>query len=511
MALRAARVLVAGAGIVGVPLAYALKERLHGEVEITVVADDPEFHFIPANPWIGLGLRAAQDVSFALAPLLGARKVGLVTSALADIDLRGRRVRLEDGRYLDYEVLAIATGIRPNWNRLPGAESNPNVHSVIRTADALAAYQAYRQFVRRPGAVVIAAAAGVPTIGPMYEYAFLLDAELRRRSLRERATITLLTPEPYPGHVGLGHPVAREALVRALEAQKITWLGNVDLQGCEGQHLRYRLHMPGMEPQPQRLDFAYAMIWPPFFGVDAVARCRDLVDDDGLVQVDEYQRARGRQEVFALGACTAKPRLTETAVPVGAPDAVYVGQQQVAVVAANIDHTLSGEPLIRASIEREQWIADTGKRGAAQMAAPQVPLRDIQWLHKGQWVHEAKRDFENYYINQILFGAGPHGQVAALIRRLCSAARGSNQRSAARLPAHLPLNADLRRDLEALADALGVQSEALARQLLEKAVAEALSSLDPDTRGQMRTIVQAGLLRETEAGSERVRFEGGAP
>src|SRR5512146_857496 len=369
MAANRVQVIIAGWGIAGVPLAYGVKAKLRGRADVTVVSDSPDFHFVPANPWIALGLRAESEVTFALEPLLTARKIGLRVAALEEIDLEHSQLELAGGVRLEYHYLVIATGIRPDWTSLSGASDNPRVHSVILPREAARAHAAYEKFLAQPGPVVIAAAPGVPTIGPIYEYAFLLDSDLRRRALRHRVPITLITPEPYAGHVGLDKPVAREELTQALKMQDIEWIGNAALRSCEGRHLNFEVHEGGPQPAARSVDFEYAMIWPPFHGVSAVQRCGTLCDVDGLILVDDYQRARAN--VFAVGACTAKPLLTKTAVPVGSPDAVYVIQQQVAVVADNIAHSLRGEPLNRASIEREQWIADMGKRGAAYLASPQ--------------------------------------------------------------------------------------------------------------------------------------------
>lgn len=169
------------------------------------------------------------------------------------------------------------------------------------------------------------------------------------------------------------------------------------------------------DPVPHSVDFAYAVIWPSFRGVEALTHCAPICDEEGLIVVDEYQRACGHSNVFAIGDCTAKPLLTKTPVPVGSPDAVYVIQQQVVAVAVNLSRFVRRESLIRADIERENWIVNMGTRGAAYLAAPQMPLCDVQWLHQGRWVYEAKREFEDYFINQILFGAGPHGQIPALV------------------------------------------------------------------------------------------------
>ena len=54
-------VVVLGAGIAGIPVAYALKSRLGRNDEVTVVSDRDYFHFVPSNPWIAMGWRNARQ------------------------------------------------------------------------------------------------------------------------------------------------------------------------------------------------------------------------------------------------------------------------------------------------------------------------------------------------------------------------------------------------------------------------------------------------------------------
>ena len=101
MAANRVQVIIAGGGIAGVPLAYGVKAKLHGRADVTVVSDSPDFHFVPANPSIALGLRAESDVTFALEPLLTARKIGLRVAALEEIDFAHSQLELAGGVRLD--------------------------------------------------------------------------------------------------------------------------------------------------------------------------------------------------------------------------------------------------------------------------------------------------------------------------------------------------------------------------------------------------------------------------
>jgi sulfide:quinone oxidoreductase len=41
-----------------------------------------------------------------------------------------------------------------------------------------------------------------------------------------------------------------------------------------------------------------------------------------------------------------------------------------------------------------------GDTGAAFVALPQIPPRNVNWFKKGKWVHLAKIAFEKYFMQQ---------------------------------------------------------------------------------------------------------------
>ena len=50
-------------------------------------------------------------------------------------------------------------------------------------------------------------------------------------------------------------------------------------------------------------------------------------------------------------------------------------------------------------------LADMGDTGAAFVALPQIPPRNVAWMKKGKWVHLAKVAFEKYFIRKMKTGA----------------------------------------------------------------------------------------------------------
>ena len=66
------------------------------------------------------------------------------------------------------------------------------------------AHVAWEAFCKEPGPIVVGAVQGASCYGPAYEYAMIMDKELRSRKLRDRVPMTFVTSEPYIGHLGLG-------------------------------------------------------------------------------------------------------------------------------------------------------------------------------------------------------------------------------------------------------------------------------------------------------------------
>ena len=49
-------------------------------------------------------------------------------------------------------------------------------------------------------------------------------------------------------------------------------------------------------------------------------------------------------------------------------------------------------------------LADMGDTGAAFVALPQIPPRNVNWFKKGKWVHLAKVAFEKYFLRKMKKG-----------------------------------------------------------------------------------------------------------
>lgn len=514
-------VVIAGAGIAGVPAAYAIKNRLGPQAKVTVISDKDYFHFVPSNPWVAMGWRDTKDMSFPIGPCLAERGINFIPKALKKVNGTGKQVELTDGSKLAYDFLILATGPQAAFDEIEGLDpAQGYVHSVVHLEEAQKAYTAYQKFVKNPGPVVIGAVQNSAIIGPVYEFAFLVDADLRRRNIRDRVPITLITPEPYVGHLGLGlESDTRRMLETALKARNISFLTNIKTRKIEAGLVHIaECDALGNEAKTREVGFAYAVYWAAFRGIQALRDSAGLTDERGFVTTDEYLRSTAFPNIYAVGVCRAHPAVAQAPLPLGAPDSVYTIQLEVDAAVRNIEATLKGETLISPAPVRAKWLTDMGKSGALYQAEPQIPLRNINWLEQGEWVHFAKVDFENYFINKIKLNPAATGtpvasHIATLMRKLQTPAGESGKVSVssrvATRPLAVPVEKDLDYDLRALSQTLGQEEHTLAAALLESALRDAkllLAGVKLDDMQKFRHDLMVADLPENQSG---VEFHGG--
>jgi len=106
-----AHVVIIGAGIGGMPAAYEMKDelkKLGGEHEVTVVSNVDYFHFTPSNPWVAIGWRDKEQISFQCSPYLNKKGINFLSCGVDEILADESRLRLGNGQNLDYDYLIVA-------------------------------------------------------------------------------------------------------------------------------------------------------------------------------------------------------------------------------------------------------------------------------------------------------------------------------------------------------------------------------------------------------------------
>lgn len=402
-----AHIAIIGAGVGGVPAAYELRKRLGDAHQVTLIGSSAYFEFTPSNPWIAVGWRKCEQTRVELRKPLESKGVRWIPEAVTAIDAQSNKLKLRDGTELDYDYLVIATGPKLAFEEVPGLGPNGFTQSICTHEHALRAWTSYEAFLENPGPIVVGAAGGASCFGPAYEFAMILDADLRRRKLRDRVPMTYVTSEPYIGHMGLGGVGDSKGLMESeLRQRHIKWITNARIAGVTATDISVvELDEDGKEKKTHTLPFRYSMVIPAFKGVDAVAAVPGLCNPRGFVLIDEHQRSKAFPNIFSAGVCVAIPPVEATPVPTGAPKTGYMIESMVSAICENIVAELAGKRADARATWNAICIADFGDTGAAFVALPEIPPRNVTWAKVGKWVHLAKVAFEKYFLRKVRTGS----------------------------------------------------------------------------------------------------------
>jgi sulfide:quinone oxidoreductase len=401
-----AKVVILGAGLGGTLMAYEMKTELGRGDTLSVIGQGPCYHFVPSNPWVAAGWRDRDEVEIDIATVMAKKGIEYLGQGAARVHPLENRVALTDGSSVAYDYLVLATGPDLAFDEIPGLGPQGFTQSICHIDHAEKAFAALEAFVADPGPIVVGAVQGASCFGPAYEFAFILDTELRKRRIRDKVPMTFVTPEPYIGHLGLDGVGDTKGLMESqLRQRHIKWITNARLHHVEsGKMTVEEIGEDGAVKKSHELPFRYAMMLPAFRGVAAVHGLDGLVNPRGFVIVDKFQRNPKYPNVFAVGVGIAIAPVGPTPVAVGVPKTGFMIESMVTATARNIGALLAGrEPHAQAS-----WnavcLADFGDGGVAFVAEPQIPPRNLNWSAEGRWVHYAKVAFEKYFIRKIRKG-----------------------------------------------------------------------------------------------------------
>ena len=402
-----AHIVVLGAGIGGMTMAYEMREDARPEDKVTVISNHSFFQFTPSNPWVAVNWRTKDDITLPVAPYLEKKGIEFIPVGARRVHPERNEIELADERVLGYDFLIIATGPKLAFDEVEGLGPRGYTQSVCHVDHALAAGQHWNAFVKDPGPIVVGAVQGASCYGPAYEFAMIMDTDLRKRRIRSKVPMTFVTAEPYIGHLGLGGVGDSKGLMEAaMRHRHIKWICNAKTTRVEAGKMFVTEHDEDGKPKREHeLAFKYSMMLPAFKGVDAVFGIEGLTNPRGFILIDDFQRNPKYKNIYSVGVCVAIPPVEPTPLPVGAPKTGYMIESMVTATAHNIRAALDGKEPSKKATWNAVCLADFGNKGAAFVALPQIPPRNVNWFSEGKWVHLAKVGFEKYFMRKMRAGS----------------------------------------------------------------------------------------------------------
>jgi sulfide:quinone oxidoreductase len=189
------RVVILGGGVGGTLTANLVARKLKrqiaaGDASVTVVDATGAHAYQPGYMYIAMGNERPEKLVRPEKSLLD-HNVELVVGEVVRIDTAGQGVELAGGTRLAYDQLVIATGSRIVPEEMEHfAEEAHHFYSAEAAASLRKALDAFK------GGKIVIGIAGIPYKCPPapLEVAFLVEAEVRERGLRDKTEITFLSP-----------------------------------------------------------------------------------------------------------------------------------------------------------------------------------------------------------------------------------------------------------------------------------------------------------------------------
>ena len=291
--------LILGGGTAGTMVANKLRRRLERDAwRVTVVDRDDVHPYQPGYLFLPFGGYTEQQVVRSRHAFI-ADGVDLVLGDVDRVRPEANTVTLTDGRTLPYDYLVIASGTTPRPDQTPGmlgTEWRRSIFDFYTLDGAKALAEALKRFDHGRLVVHVTEMPIKCPVAPL-EFAFLAEAWLRQKGVRDRVELTYVTP--LPG--AFTQPVASAHLGSMLDERKIAVEPDFMVERIDEERKAL------VSYDEREVPFDLLVTVPLNMGADFVARS-GLGDELNYVPVDKHTMlSRKRDNIFALGDASDIP------------------------------------------------------------------------------------------------------------------------------------------------------------------------------------------------------------
>jgi sulfide:quinone oxidoreductase len=364
-------VTVVGSGFAALTAARALAKA--NGVQITLVSPRPEFQYLPGTIWIPSGLRQPEDLRLPLDGFF--RRLGIrhLAAEATGLSADGRTLETSAGPVAN-DGLIIASGGR-FLKKLPGIE-----HAITPCEGIDAAVRIRDRLREMRGGTIALGFAGNPQEpqamrgGPMFEFLFGLDRQLRKEGRRDRFKLIFFSPADKPGN-RLG-PKAVAGLMAEMRKRDIeTHLGH-KIKGFSATGVTTE----GGDFAADLVLFMPGMTGNTWFDNTSLPR-----SPGGMIQANAQCRVAGLERVYVAGDSGSYPG------PDWMPKQAHMADLQARAAVKNLLAEFRGETPRETFKVELVCIVDANDRGMLvartekhNLILPSSPL--FHWLKRGfEW------------------------------------------------------------------------------------------------------------------------------
>jgi sulfide:quinone oxidoreductase len=319
------RITIVGSGFAALTAVKTIR-RSNADIEITLVSPRAELIYYPGLIWIPSGIRQSDDLRIDLRPFFERTRVRHLAGEATGLSSDGRTLETSAGP-VENDGLIIGSGGR-FIKKLPGIE-----HS-ITPCEGIAAAEAIRDRIKAmDGGSIAMGFAGNPNEpssmrgGPVFEFLFGMDSQLRKEGRRDRFRLTFFTPAERPGN-RLG-PKAVDGILKEMKRRGIE------------THLGYKLKSfsaSKVTTEGGEIDADLILFMPGMTGNAWFDNTQLPRSPGGLLQADAHCRVPGHERVYVAGDSGSFPG------PDWMPKQAHMADLQARAAARNLLDELKGKP-----------------------------------------------------------------------------------------------------------------------------------------------------------------------
>jgi len=293
-------VVILGAGTAGTLMANKLRKKLPVKTwNITVVDQDKTHYYQPGFLFVPFGIYNESDVVKPKRNFFP-KGVNIIYAKIDKIVTDENKVLLENSeKILDYDFLIIATGTRIAPEETPGLLGDLWRKEIfdfytIEGAVALAKY-----LETWKGGKMVVNITELPYKCPVapLEFIFLADAYFKRKGMRDKVEISLVTPLPGV----FTKPIATQMLSKVVEEKNIKVIPDYNVAEVDNAAKKI------IDYAGTGVEFDLLVTIPTNKGDDMIERS-GLGDDLNFVPTDKFTlQAAGHSNIFVIGDAANLP------------------------------------------------------------------------------------------------------------------------------------------------------------------------------------------------------------
>lgn len=367
----AKHILILGAGYGGLLTALSAREHFAEEEAIITVVNKVSSHQIMTELHrLAAGNVAEKAIALPLEKLFKGKGVHVRVGTVQEIALDNKKVKLEDGSALTYDVLVLALGSETNYFGIPGLKEHSLTLKSVDEAHRIYAHvheriKAYSESKHPADATIVIGGGGLTGVELVGELADELPGICRKYGV-SYSEISLKLVEAGPSILPMFSPELIDRAKGSLEQRGVQFLTGLPITEASASTVSLK---------DGTVIETHTIVWTGGVQGNAlVAECGIEVDR-GRATVNEYLQSVSHPEIFLAGDCAVVFGPEGRPYPPTAQLAWQMGE----CVGANVAAYLNGSPMeafspvfsgTLASLGRKDGIGSVGENGIELRGLP---------------------------------------------------------------------------------------------------------------------------------------------